>query len=114
MTPDDKKRAIGKIVSVSADKFVVELHRGTDSFTVVGYDDIHYVARLGSFLMIPVNNEYVVSEVVGLWEKDQNSKTQKEGSSSELDKASSAKFLDVVPVGMLPQTNKGKFEYESR
>ncbi|MFO1518796.1 MAG: hypothetical protein U1F57_03895 [bacterium] len=70
MTSDDQKRAIGKVVSVSADKLVVELLGGADNFTVIGFDDVHYVARLGSFLMIPVQSEYVIAEVTGLREKD--------------------------------------------
>ncbi len=110
MTPDDKKRTIGKVINVSADKFIIELQGGTDSFTVVGFDDIHYVARLGSFLMIPIHTEYVVAEIVGLWEKDPTTKKDQDRS-SDLDKASSAKFLDVVPVGMLPRDGKGKFRF---
>ena len=53
MASDDMSRAIGKIVSVSADRLVVELHRGSDNFTIVGFDDVHYVATLGSYLMVP-------------------------------------------------------------
>ena len=53
MSHDDRKRAIGKVVSVAADRFVVEMHVGTDNFTVVGFDDVHYVARLGSFTRRP-------------------------------------------------------------
>ena len=53
MNSDDRRRAIGKVVSVSAERLVVELHRGSDNFTVVGFDGIHYVATLGSYLMIP-------------------------------------------------------------
>ena len=68
MSRDDRKRAIGKVVSVAADRFVIEMHAGTDNFTVVGFDDVHYVARLGSFLMVAVQTEYVVVEVVGLRE----------------------------------------------
>lgn len=108
MSRDDRRRAIGKVVSVTADRFVVEMHGGTDNFTVVGFDDVHYVARLGSFLMIPVQTEYVVVEVVGLRERDQGSGGSSEG---DLDKASSAKYLDVVPVGMLPQDRKDKFRF---
>lgn len=108
MSRDDRKRAIGKVVSVAADRFVVEMHAGTDNFTVVGFDDVHYVARLGSFLMIPVQTEYVVVEVVGLRERDVGSSGRKEG---ELDKAASAKYLDVVPVGMLPQERTAKFRF---
>lgn len=108
MSRDDRKRAIGKVISVAADRFVVEMHAGTDNFTVVGFDDVHYVARLGSFLMIPVQTEYVVVEVVGLRERDIASAGRGEG---ELDKASSAKYLDVVPVGMLPQDRNAKFRF---
>jgi len=108
MSRDDRKRAIGKVVSVAADRFVVEMHAGTDNFTVVGFDDVHYVARLGSFLMILVQTEYVVVEVVGLRERDVGSNGRKEG---EMDKAASAKYLDVVPVGMLPQERTAKFRF---
>ena len=108
MSRDDRQRAIGKIVSVAADKFVVELHSGTDNFTVVGFDDVHYVARLGSFLIVPVQAEYVVVEVVGLRERDVSGSKH---SDNNLDKAASAKYLDVVPVGMLPQDRNEKFRF---
>lgn len=108
MSRDDRKRAIGKVISVAADSFVVEMHAGTDNFTVVGFDDVHYVARIGSFLMIPVHTEYIVAEVVGLRERDTNSASRGD---SDMDKASSAKFLDVVPVGMLPQQRDDKFRF---
>jgi len=103
---DDRKRAIGKLTSVAADRFVVEMHAGTDNFTVVGFDDIHYVARLGSFLMVPTHGDLVVVEVVGLRERDSASG----GDRGEMDKATSAKFLDVVPVGMLP-ADGSKFRF---
>lgn len=98
MSHDDRKRAIGKVVSVAADRFVVEMHAGTDNFTVVGFDDVHYVARLGSFLMIPAQSEYVVVEVVGLRERDASAPSER----GDFDRAGSSKYLDVVPVGMLP------------
>lgn len=108
MSFDDRKRAIGKVVSVAADRFIVEMHSGTDNFTVVGFDDVHYVARLGSFLMIPAQAEYVVAEVVGLRERDAPGGGSADG---QLDKAGSAKYLDVVPVGMLPMQGNGKFRF---
>ncbi|MEO1246880.1 MAG: DUF87 domain-containing protein [Pseudomonadota bacterium] len=107
MARDDANRAIGKIVSVSADHLVVELHRGSDNFTIVGFDDIHYVATLGSYLMVPMQAEYVVLEVIGLREKDSTSSDPKQ---TEMDKASSAKFLDVVPVGSMPMQG-GSFRF---
>ena len=99
MVKSEASRAIGKIVSVSADRLVVELHRGSDNFTIVGFDDIHYVATLGSYLMVPMQAEYVVLEIVGLRERDI---TPIDATHVELDKASSAKFLDVVPIGSMP------------
>ena len=95
MTADDRRRAVGKVVSVAADQFVVEMHAGTDNFTVVGFDDVHYVARLGSFLVIPVQTAYVVAEVIGLREKDPT--PSRGGDGSTLDKASSAKYLRRRP-----------------
>jgi uncharacterized protein len=107
VSQDDRKRAIGKLISVAADRFVIEMHAGTDNFTIVGFDDVHYVARLGSFLMIPTQAEYVVAEVIGLRERDVSSP----GESRDFDRASSSKFLDVVPVGMLPARGSGKFRF---
>lgn len=107
MAKDDVSRAIGKIVSVSADRLVVELHRGSDNFTVVGFDDVHYVATLGSYLMAPTQSEYVVLEVIGLREKDFSPSY---GGGTEMDKATAVKFLDVVPVGSMP-VQGGSFKF---
>ncbi|PWE49078.1 ATPase [Thioclava sp. NG1] len=107
MARDDASRAIGKIVSVSADRLVVELHRGSDNFTVVGFDDVHYVATLGSYLMVPTQSEYVVLEIIGLREKDFSPAY---GNAAEMDKATAAKFLDVVPVGSMP-VHGGSFKF---
>ena len=107
MAKDDASRAIGKIVSVSADRLVIELHRGSDNFTVVGFDDVHYVATLGSYLMVPTQSEYVVLEVIGLREKDFSPAY---GAGAEMDKATASKFLDVVPVGSMP-IQGGSFKF---
>ena len=111
MATDDARRAIGKVVTVAADRFVVELHRGSDNFTVVGFDDVHYVAALGSFVVIPSQTEYVVAEVIGLWEKDPASGRSGADTPSTLDKAGSSKFLELVPVGMLPLARDGAFRF---
>jgi uncharacterized protein len=111
MQADDKRRAIGKVISVAADRFVVELHRGADNFTIVGFDDVHYVAALGAFVVIPARSDYVVAEVVGLWEKDPSSNRSTDQSAGSLDKTASAKFLELVPVGMLPQSGREAFRF---
>lgn len=111
MASDDDRRAIGKIVSVTADRFIVELHRGNDNFTVVGFDDVHYVARLGSFIVIPVQFDYIVAEVVGLWEKDPTTNKSNKEKDPELDKAFSAKYLDLAPIGTLPKKREEGFRF---
>lgn len=110
MPDDDKGRVVGKVTSVSADRLVIELHRGNDNFTVVGFDDVHYVARLGSFVLVPVQADYVVCEVTGLWEKDPQS-NRPDSNGRELDKAASAKFLDLTPLGMIRGGETRKFEF---
>lgn len=109
MPRESKSRVIGNVTSVSSDKIVVELQRGTDNFTVVGFDDMHYVAQLGSYLLIPVQSEYVVGEVIGLWEKDPNSVKPNEVATNILDKARSAKFVELAPIGMLRENSKPAF-----
>lgn len=99
MRIDDKSRILGKIVSVAADRLVVELHGGSDNFTVVGFDDVHYVATLGSYLLVAMQSDQVVLEVVGLREKDRGPERSK---TAGMDKVSSVKYLDVVPVGTMP------------
>ena len=110
MKTDDHRRAIGKIVSVAADRLVVELHTTASNFTVVGFDDIHYVARLGSFVVIPTQADYLVAEVVGLREKESSSGRETRDSGA-LERAGAAKYLDLVPVGMLPQRRDGAFRF---
>ncbi len=111
MPTDDQRRVIGKVISVTADRLTIELLHGNHNFTVVGFDDVHYVARLGSFVMIPVQSDYVVAEVVGLREKDAPGATRSSDVDTDLDKTSSAKYLDVVPLGMLPQQRDGAFRF---
>lgn len=99
MILDDKKRVIGKIISINSDRFTVELLSGIKNFNASGYDDIHYFAQINSYVIVPYQNHYIVSEVVGVREKDtpdfSNIKEQ------ELNKVYSIKYLDVLPIGTI-------------
>lgn len=105
MIVDDKKRVIGKIVSINSDRFTVELLSGIKNFNVNGYDDIHYFAQINSYVIVPYQNYYIVSEVVSVREKDTtfNSNNFKE---QELNKVYSTKYLEVLPIGTI---TKDKF-----
>lgn len=111
MKSDESRRAIGKLVSVAADRFVVEMHGGTENFTIVGFDDVHYVARIGSFVALPVATGLVIAEVVGMRDNESPSHRGKSSDVKNLDKASSTKFLDLVPVGFLPSNAGEPFNF---
>lgn len=108
---DDRERVIGKVTSVTADRFVVELLSKTDNFTVVGFDDIHYVAQLGSFVMVTVGADYLVAEITGLWQKDPSARQTTETRSSTQASSSNPRFLELVPVGILPRSGDGNFAF---
>lgn len=99
MILDDKKRVIGKIVSINSDRFTVELLSGTKNFNVNGYDDIHYFAQINSYVIVPYQNDYIVSEVVSVREKD--SSDYANAKEQELSKILSVKNLEVLPVGII-------------
>lgn len=105
MIVDDKKRVIGKIVSINSDRFTVELLSGLKNFNINGYDDIHYFAQINSYVIVPYQNYYIVSEVVSVKEKDTSfiSNNIKE---QELNKVYSTKYLEVLPIGTI---TKDKF-----
>lgn len=112
MIIDDKKRVIGKIVSINSDRFTVELLSGLKNFNVNGYDDVHYFAQINSYVIVPYQDYYIVSEVLSVREKDSSiiSNSQKE---QELNKAYSTKQLDVLPIGTIKNNkdNKPKFDF---
>ncbi|WP_241980392.1 DUF87 domain-containing protein [Cryobacterium sp. Hh11] len=87
---------------MSANDFTVELSSTADSFTLVGFDGQHYVARIGSFVLIPLQTEYVVAEVVGLRERELSSGEQLQTDIHDAQSLRAIKFLDVVPLGSLP------------
>ncbi len=109
MIIDDKKRVIGKIIAINSDRFLVEMLNGIKNFNINGYDDIHYFAQINSYVMVPFQDYYIVSEVVNVREKDNIvfSNNQKE---QELNKVYSTKTLEVLPIGTIKKVNsKNKF-----
>lgn len=111
MIIDDKKRVVGKIVSINSDRFTVELLSGLKNFNVNGYDDVHYFAQINSYVIVPYQDYYIVSEVLSVREKDSalNANSQKE---QELNKAYSTKQIDVLPIGTIKKDNDGKQKFD--
>lgn len=111
MSSRRRRRSLGKIVLVTADRFTVELNADQDSFTLVGFDAQHYVARIGSFVLIPLQAEYVVAEVVGLRDTEASSRHAGSMVIEDGHDLASTKYLDLVPLGTLPVRQGEPFRF---
>ena len=111
MSRNESRQALGKIIAVTAEKFVVELSKDQDSFTLVGFDAQHYVARIGSFVLIPLQTEYVVAEVVGLRDTDVADRHRIESEIHDSQGLGSTKYLDIVPIGSLSFRRDEEFHF---
>lgn len=109
-TSDSRRRRLGAIVDVTAEKFRVEMTETTDGYTLVGFDGQHYVARIGSLVLIPLTNAYVVAEVTGLQERPDS--TVSSASKSLEDVTHSAqRQLTLSPLGTLPFESTKSFSF---
>lgn len=111
MSSIERRRSLGKVIAVNAEKFTVELNAGSDSFTLVGFDAQHYVARIGSFVLIPLQTEHVVGEVVGLRERELSPSEQLQSELQDTHALRALKFLDVVPIGTLSFRVEDRFRF---
>lgn len=108
MSKDDKHRVIGKIVAIATDRFTVELLGGIENFNISGYDDIHYFAQVNSYVVLPYQNYYIISEIVGVRERDAGF-TNTNPIEQILNKTKSVKYLEIVPIGTIKNKNNFSF-----
>lgn len=101
-TSDARRRRLGAIVDVSADQFRVEMTESADGYTLVGFDGQHYVARIGSLVLVPLTNTYVVAEVTGLQERPGPSAVSSASKSLDDVMHASSRQLTLTPLGSLP------------
>lgn len=73
-----------------------------DGYTLVGFDGQHYVARIGSLVLIPLTNAYVVAEVTGLQERPDSSAISSASKSLDDVMHASSRQLTLAPLGTLP------------
>lgn len=110
-TSDARRRRLGTVVDVTADSFRVEMSEAADGYTIVGFDDQHYVARIGSLVLIPLINAYVVAEVVGLQERPGSSGYSAAAKSLDDIASTSSRLLHLTPIGTLPFGNSKAFSF---
>lgn len=110
-TNDARRRRLGTIVDVSAERFGVEITDTSDGYTLVGFDGQHYVARIGSLVLIPLTDAYVVAEVVELQERpNQSGLSSSLTSLADISDASS-RMLYLAPLGILPFDEDREFSF---
>lgn len=106
-----QRRRLGTIIDVSAERFRVEMAETADGYTLVGFDGQHYVARIGSLVLIPLTNAYVVAEVTGLQERpDAQSGSSASKAQEDITHASSRQ-LSLSPLGTLPFDSARGFSF---
>lgn len=110
-TSNAQRRRLGTVVDVTAERFRVEMAGIADGYTLVGFDGQHYVARIGSLVLIPLTNAYVVAEVTGLQERPDSSDSSSASKAIEDLNHSSSRQLSLAPLGTLPFDPAGSFSF---
>lgn len=110
-TSDARRRRLGTVVDVTAERFRVEMTEAADGYTLVGFDGQHYVARIGSLVLIPLTNVYVVAEVTGLQERPDASSVSSASKSMEDITQASSRQLSLSPLGSLPFDETENFSF---
>lgn len=110
-TSDARRRRLGTVVDVNAERFRVEMTEAADGYTLVGFDDQHYVARIGSLVLIPLTNLYVVAEVTGLQERPDAGSVSSASKSMEDITQVSSRQLSLTPLGSLPFDEAENFAF---
>ena len=112
MIQSNKERCIAKIISVTAGKFEAELLSNIKSFNVVGFDDIYQFIQLNGYVLIVIEDYYIVASILSIRNKDVPSNYKNNTDENALNKIYSTKLLDLFPIGVLKKDNKkDNFEF---
>lgn len=101
-TSHARRRRLGTVIEVSAERFRIEISETSEGYTLVGFDGQHYVARIGSLVLIPLTNAYVVAEVTELQERPTQLSISSASKSLADISTPSSRMLNVAPLGTLP------------
>lgn len=110
-TSSAQRRRLGTIIDVSAERFRVEMAETADGYTLVGFDGQHYVARIGSLVLIPLTSAYVVAEVTGLQERPDAQGGSSASKAQEDITHASSRQLSLAPLGTLPFDSTKGFSF---
>lgn len=105
-----KDKVIGKIVKINTGILEAELLEGSENHVVNSYEDIYEHSLLESYLGVRVGSDIIITEVVGLRERDGSPTVQQNNSFSNA-KSKVVKYIDLAPVGTLSIFPERKFEF---
>ncbi len=108
MIKDKKERCIAKIVSVNAYKLEAELLSHIDSFNVTGFEDMYQFIRLNGYVLVSIENNFIVASISSIIEKDTQITYSFENNKDSINKVNSIKKLELFPIGVL---ENGKFDF---
>lgn len=99
MISELKERTIGKIVQVDAYKLEAELLNWVHSFNINGFDDIYQFIRLNGYVLVRVDNNFIVASISSIRDRDDNNNSATD--KNALNKIKSIKILELFPIGVI-------------
>ena len=99
MISERKERTIGKIITVDAYNLEVELLDSINSFNINGFDDVYQFIRLNGYVLVCIDNDFIVASISAIREKDTSSFSQTD--KDALNKIRAIKLLDLFPLGVI-------------
>ncbi len=97
------ERKIGKIISVDSFRVYIKLDDDLKSLYKSGYEDIYEVARINSYIIIPIGSERIVAMVTRVRAMDE---TEIKSEKDAIFLTNSARYLVATMIGTINTENK--------
>lgn len=97
------ERKIGKIISVDSFRVFIKLDEDLKSLFKSGYEDIYEVARINSYIIIPIGSERIVAMVTRVRAMDE---TEIKSDKDAIFLTNSARYLVATMIGTINTENK--------
>lgn len=97
------ERKIGKIISVDSFRVFIKLDDDLKSLYKSGYEDIYEVARINSYIIIPIGSERIVAMVTRVRAMDE---TEIKSDKDAIFLTNSARYLVATMIGTINTENK--------
>lgn len=102
------ERRIGKVISVDSFRVVIQLDSDIKSLYKSGFNDIYEIARINSYVIIPVGADRIVAIITRVKIQDE---TELEKSSGSITLPKAERYLVATMLGTI-ENSGGKTEYK--